>query len=588
MNRSIKYKINIMSFNKNIIAHEGDLLADKIQEAGINLSVYCSKKGLCGKCFVEIMKGDISPLSEREEFFIEQKRLNKNYRLACLYKIKSDLEIKIPEGSIIQEAIILQTGIKSPILINPAVKKYYLELKKPEIGFPYSLSELLEKYFRKKKLVIPLHLLRELPDILERSKFQITATMYNEREILSIEPNDTLSKNFGIAIDIGTTTVVVELVDLNRGESIGSSTAYNRQMKYGSDVVSRISFTFQDSKNLVKLRNSILRTLNEMIKQILDRNKINNSHVYEIVIAGNTSMNHLLLGLPVKTLAVAPFHSVFTRLPPLSADDLGFKINKDGKVYVSPNIKSFVGGDISAGLIASNLESRKGNYLFIDLGTNGEIVLKTKERFIATSTAAGPAFEGMNISCGMLALPGAIYKAEYKKRLVLHTIKNKPAMGICGTGLIDLISIFLDKGMITAKGTIINKIKRIKITDNIYISQKDIREMQLAIAAIKSGVRMVLLKNELKKEKLEGIFIAGAFGNYLNIKNSMRIGFLPQINEDKIIFIGNASFAGAKALLLSQQARKEIESLVKRIQYFSLATNPLFQEYFIEALEFKN
>jgi len=194
----------------------------------------------------------------------------------------------------------------------------------------------------------------------------------------------------------------------------------------------------------------------------------------------------------------------------------------------------------------------------------------------------------MNISCGMLAIPGAIYKAEYKNKLVLHTIKNKPAMGICGTGLIDLISVFLDKGVVTPKGRIINKTKRIQITDNIYISQKDIREMQLAIAAIKSGIRMVLLKNELKKEELEEIFIAGAFGNYLNIKNSMRIGLLPQIDEDKIIFIGNASLAGAKALLLSQQARKKIESLVKRIQYSSLAIDPLFQKYFIEALEFKN
>lgn len=588
MDHSAKYKINIVSHNKTITAHEGDLLADKIQKAGINLSVYCNKKGLCGKCFVEIVKGKLAHLSEREELFIKQKRLDKNYRLACLHKIKSDLEINIPEESIIQEAFILKTGIKSPILINPAVKKYHLQLKKPEIGFPYSLSELLEKYFRKKKLFIPLNLLKGLPDILERSKFQITATMYNESEILSIEPNDTLSKNFGIAIDIGTTTVVVELVDLNNGESIDSSTANNSQMRYGSDVISRISFAFQDSNNLAKLRNSILRTLNEMIKQILDRNKIDNSHVYEIVIAGNTSMNHLLLGLPVKTLAVAPFHSVFAHLPPLSADDLGFKINKDGKVYISPNIKSFIGGDISAGLIASDLERRKGNYLFVDLGTNGEIVLKTKERFIATSTAAGPAFEGMNISCGMLAIPGAIYKAEYKNKLVLHTIKNKPAMGICGTGLIDLISVFLDKGVVTPKGTIINKTKRIQITDNIYISQKDIREMQLAIAAIKSGIRMVLLKNEFKKEELEEIFIAGAFGNYLNIKNSMRIGLLPQINEDKIIFIGNASLAGAKALLLSQQARKKIESLVKRIQYFSLATDPLFQRYFIEALEFKN
>jgi uncharacterized 2Fe-2S/4Fe-4S cluster protein (DUF4445 family) len=325
-----------------------------------------------------------------------------------------------------------------------------------------------------------------------------------------------------------------------------------------------------------------------MIGQMLKKNKIDPSFVYEIVIAGNTSMNHFLLGLPVKTLAVSPFHSVFTWLSELSSDDLGFKINKYGKVYITPNIKSFVGGDISAGLFASDFANRNGNYLFIDLGTNGEIVLKTKKRFVATSTAAGPAFEGMNISNGMVALPGAVYRAEYGNRLKLFTIDNKPAAGICGTGLIDLIAIFLDKGKISSKGAIVAKTKRIPIFGKIYITQKDVREIQLATGAIKSGIKMILQEYSLKVEQLDGIFIAGAFGNYLNIKNSMKIGLLPKIDEKKIIFIGNSSLAGARALLLSSQSRKKIESLVKKIQYISLATKPLFQNYFIEALEFKN
>lgn len=271
MDHSIKYKVRIASHRKTIIAKENDLLADKIQEAGINLSVYCNKKGLCGKCFVEIIKGKLLPLNEREEFFLEKKRPKGNYRLACLSRIHSDLEVRIPEESILQEAVILQTGIRSPILLNPAVKKYYLELQRPEIRLPYSFSELLEKYFKKKKLIIPLPLLKKLPDILERSKFQITATMYNDKEILSVEPKNTTRKNLGIAVDIGTTTVVVELVDLNTGESVDTSTATNSQVKYGSDVVSRISFAFQDSRNLTELKNSILKTLNAMIKNVLDK-----------------------------------------------------------------------------------------------------------------------------------------------------------------------------------------------------------------------------------------------------------------------------------------------------------------------------
>jgi uncharacterized 2Fe-2S/4Fe-4S cluster protein (DUF4445 family) len=290
--------------------------------------------------------------------------------------------------------------------------------------------------------------------------------------------------------------------------------------------------------------------------------------------------------MPVKSLAVAPFSSVFTCLSPLPSADSGFKINSCGKVYIAPNIKSFVGGDISAGLIASDLANRKGNYLFIDLGTNGEIVLKTKDEFVVTSTAAGPAFEGMNISCGTLASPGAIYKAEYENRLALFTIGHKRATGVCGTGLIDLLAIFLDTGKISTKGKINDKTKKIPLNGSIYINQKDVREMQLAVAAIKTGIRMILKEFHLNKEKLDGIYIAGAFGNYLNIKNSMKIGLLPQIDEDKVIFIGNSSLAGAKALLLSKPAREKIDSLVRKMRYFSLASHSLFQKYFIEALEF--
>ncbi|MFP4082315.1 MAG: ASKHA domain-containing protein [Candidatus Aminicenantes bacterium] len=579
-----KYKIDILSHGRTVTASRSDLLADKIQEAGVNLSVYCNKKGLCGKCMVEIIEGSVSPLSEKEHFFIKQKNLNLHHRLACLQKIKSDLKINVPEESLLQEAMVLKTGIERPVLVDPMVKKYHLKLQKPEIKAPFSLLELLEKDLKNKKLVISLDLLKELPPILESSQYSVTAVTYHHNQILTVEPGDTINKNYGIAVDIGTTTVVAELVNLTTGESVDTSTSSNSQMRYGSDVVSRISFACLNDENLKKMRDSILNTLNNMINSMLQKNKVKKSHVYEVVIAGNTSMNHFLLGLPVNNLAVSPFSAVFSSLPEFSSSELGFDLSRQGKAYIVPNIKSFVGGDISAGLTASDLAGRKGKYLFIDLGTNGEIVLKRGRRFVATSTAAGPAFEGMNISCGMLALPGAIYKAQHRRKLVFHTIANKPAKGICGTGLIDLMAVFLEKGQISAKGKINNKAGKIPIINNIYINQKDVREMQLAIAAIKTGIRMVLLKNKLKLEQLDGIFIAGAFGNYLNIKNSIKIGLLPPVDENKVIFIGNSSLAGAKTLLLAREARKKIESLVKKIQYFSLATDPHFQEYFVQAL----
>lgn len=585
-NHPSRYRIDVYPGTKTLTANENDLLADRIQEAGIPLSLYCNKKGLCGKCFVEIIKGKLPPVEEREDFFIKQKGLNRKHRLACLYRIKSDIKVKIPEESIIQEISILQTGERAPVLLDPQIKKYHLQLRKPNIAYPYAFLEMLENVFQK-KLRVPLDVLRQLPDLTEQNHYQVTVIMDGDEEVLRIEPRDTSNKNFGIAIDVGTTTLVVELVNLNTGETLDTVTAKNDQIQYGSDVMSRVGFAIKDSKNLAELKNSILNNLNGMIEKVLDRNEIDKSYVYEIVIAGNPPMNHFLLELPVDSLARSPYHSVFSSLPGLSSDELGFRINERGKVYVSPNIKSFVGGDISAGIVASDLANKKGNFLFIDLGTNGEIVLKKQNKFIATSTAAGPAFEGMNISCGLLAIPGAVYKAEYENQIVLHTIRNRPALGVCGTGLIDLIAVFLERRMISPRGKIKDKAHRIQITDNISITQKDVREIQLAVAAIKSGIRMILFKHHLKLSQLDGIFIAGAFGNYLNIKNSVKIGLLPPIDEKRIHFIGNSSLAGAKAFLLSKQARNNIESLTDRIQFFSLAADPKFQEYFIEAVEFK-
>jgi uncharacterized 2Fe-2S/4Fe-4S cluster protein (DUF4445 family) len=579
-------KVKIISHNKTATAKKGTLLADIISTAGIDLSLYCNRRGLCGKCFVEITKGDPPACDTQEKALIERKHLGKNFRLACRLRVTEDMEINIPAASILQQIPVLETGLRLDLGLNPSVKKYVLSLQKPDLQHPYSFLELFERSMRKKGLHISLEVLKKLPKTLDRGTAKITAVIYKDSEIIAVEKGDTTENNYGLAVDIGTSTLVVELVDLNTGKSIGTQTSNNSQMKFGSDIVSRISSAYMDPKNLGKLQEVIVGDLNRMTKQVLSKNKVKSNHVYEIALAGNAPMNHFLLGIPVNSLALAPFHSAFQTLPELSARRIGFRINSNGKAYIAPNIKSFVGGDISAGLLASDMPAMKGNILFIDLGTNGEIVLKKEKRIVTTSTAAGPAFEGMNISSGMLAFPGAIYKAERKKRLTLHTIGKKPAKGICGTGLIDLMAIFLDLGKISPKGVIQDKNKIIQITRNIFLTQKDVREIQLAVAAIKSGTQIMLEIHKLKKDDLDGIFIAGAFGNYLNTWNAMTLGLLPPVDPKKIFFIGNSSLAGARALLLSEQTKQKTEALVRKIQYVSLATNPKFQDTFIAALDF--
>ena len=580
------YTIKILNHHKTIQATKGDLLADKILESGIELSLYCQKKAVCGKCFIEIKKGYLPPLDEHEEFLIRQKKLTQNHRLACKYLIKGDLSIFIPPESLLQKTLILKTGMKLPLAIDPPVKKYYVELEKPVLSRPHSLVSLLKKNLRKKSILVPLNVLKDLPKILEKNSFKLTAALHDDEEVLAIEGGDTTGQCFGLAVDVGTTTIVAELVDLNTGESIDSVTDNNSQMKHGMDIVSRISFAYNNTENLGKLRDLVLKTINQMVTRALKKNGLLPEKVYEIIFAGNTAMNHLLLGIPVDTLAVSPFHAVYHTLPEMAANDLGFQLNPNAKAYVAPNIKSFVGGDISAGLQAVDLPNRSGNCLFIDLGTNGEIVLKTEKKLVATSTAAGPAFEGMNISSGMLALPGAIHKVEKKNRLVLHTIGKESPRGICGTGLIDLIALFLEEGKISHKGRISDKTGMIAVTDTISITQQDAREIQLAIAAVKTGIRMILEKFCIKKERLDNVFIAGAFGNFMNIKNAMRIGLLPSIDPKKVVFVGNSSLAGARALLLSRQARVKTEALIRKIRYISLATDPRFQDIFVYSLYF--
>lgn len=580
------YAVNIRSHNRIVYAEKGELLANKILESGIDISLYCQKRGLCGKCFVEIIEGPLPPLDDQEKVLLAQRGLPDHFRLACRYKITGPLVISIPEESLFQEAFILKTGLRQPVRIDPPVKKFHLELKRPHIGHPCSVLEIIETLLQKKELKVDLSLLKNMPQILERCDYKVTVGLYEDEELLAVEPGDTTASCFGLAVDIGTTTLVVELVDLNTGKSLDTGTDNNSQTKYGADIISRISYAYEDPKKLDILRDTTVRTLSSMISRLLAKNRIRPSCVYEIAFAGNTAMTHFLLGIPVKSLAVMPFHAAFSRVPVLSARELGFKLHENAKAYLAPNIRSFVGGDISSGLLATSIVKRKGNHLFIDLGTNGEIVLKTGNKYLATSTAAGPAFEGMNISAGMLAVEGAIYKAENKDGLLLSTIGGRPPRGICGTGLIDLVALFLRDGQISPGGKIADDNKTIKVTDGIFITQKDIREVQLATAAIKTGIRMILQKNKLAKEQLDSILIGGAFGSYLNIPNSITLGLLPNIAENKIVFVGNSALAGAKALLLSQEARRNIEALIKRVSYISLATDPQFQDLFIDALEF--
>ena len=580
------FEIKIDPHNLSLSVPAESILSEALTKSDIPVSIYCHGRGLCGKCFVKIIDGPLPQPSENEARLLERKKLDLDHRLSCQYRVTGDMRIFIPDTSLFKDTPILETGPDLQIPIDPTVKKYVLQPMEGDIrsdaAFFKYISTTLSIENRNQ-------IIRESEKV--RSSFSqghpVTAIVYEDSDLLKLESGDSNKELFGLALDIGTTTVVAKLIDLTTGRILGVESALNSQVKFGADVVSRISHAFFGKEQQKELQQAILDTLNGLILQLCQKSQINKDSVYEVVAAGNTVMNHLLLGKAIDTLAVSPFTPNFTSIPALDASSLGLDLIPKAKVYIAPNIQSFVGGDISAGLMASNFLSLDGIFLYLDLGTNGEIVLKTKEKTVTTSTAAGPAFEGMNISCGMLAFPGAISRIDNGRDLTLTTVGNKPPKGICGTGLIDMLAISLDRKDIANSGLILNPDKTIKITEGIVLTQKDIRELQLAIAAIKTGITMMLERNNLSEKDLEGIYLAGAFGNYLNVQNAIRIGLLPNIDTKKVTFLGNAAIAGARTLLLSQETKKTAEGLTQQIEFVSLAADPTFQDHFVSALEFK-
>jgi uncharacterized 2Fe-2S/4Fe-4S cluster protein (DUF4445 family) len=583
----MSWTVKVLSHGLTVSAENREILSDKLRAAGIPVSVYCNKRGLCGKCFVEVVSGELPPPLAKEAFWIKEKNLGEKFRLACQLEIASDLVINVPSAFIVQAVPLLPNIPRSAVIPDPAVRKYHLEIPRPEIASPLSLFDLIVEGLGAGHLKIPVDLLKALPRALETCEFGITVAVHREKEIIAVEPASSLYRNFGLAVDIGTTTLVIDLVDLDSGRTVDTEAALNGQFERGADVISRVTYAYQNPTRAAELKKLVLESLNAMIGKLLARSRLDPSEVYEIVVSGNTVMSHLVLGVPVDTLAAAPYHAVFSTGPTLEAREIGFAVEPHAKVYFSPNIQSFVGGDISSGLLASRLAEKAGHFLLIDLGTNGEIVLKTGDTLITTATAAGPAFEGMTISCGMPALPGAIYRAEDDGKVRTSVIGHQRAQGVCGTGLIDLVAIALARGEITARGAIRNAAKKIPVSGDFSLTQDDVRQLQLACAAVKTGMRMLLAGRGLAVGDLDGIYIAGAFGNYLNIPNSMALGLLPRIDQTKLVFIGNSSLAGARLLLVAKTERDRVESLVRGIRYVSLASDPKFQDHFIEALEFK-
>jgi uncharacterized 2Fe-2S/4Fe-4S cluster protein (DUF4445 family) len=582
-----QFTVEILPDGLKVRAKAGEILADVLTRAGIPMSLYCHQRGVCGKCAVRVLSGPLPFPAALEASLLEGRGLGPDHRLACLYVVRSDVTVETLPGSRLEKIPVLDTGgLPTAAFVDPAVKKLPLVLEKPSLFAPTATADSFRAQLKSPGLVLTLAALSKLGGTTIGPSRVLSAVLYDDREVLDVEPDGAGPETFGLAVDLGTTTVVAELVDLRTGRIVDREAAINAQSSYGADVVSRITFAFENPDNLRRLKTAVVQLINDLAGTMCRRSGVPRHRIYDAVVAGNAAMNHILCGVAVDSLALAPFHGVFSALPPLAAGEIGFAFHPQARVYISPNVKSFVGGDITAGLVASEFAAGAGSGLFIDLGTNGEIVLKKGGEFAATSTAAGPAFEGMNISCGMLALPGAIHRAEWDHGFKCRTIDDLPPQGVCGSGLIDILAEALERGLLGRDGRIAGPEKRLRLTERLALTQQDIRDIQLAVAAVRSGVQLMLREFRLKVSDLDRILVAGAFGNSLDIGHAVALGLLPDVPAGKTAFIGNASLAGARLLLISRPARAVAEALAGRIAHVSLATRPDFQEEFVQALEF--
>ena len=503
----------------------------------------------------------------------------------------------------------LSTGHEeSTYSFEPLAKKIFLSLEKPSLDSSVADFERIAHKLNV-HVEIELNLLSVLEKVLRDAEWHITVTLADCgicSKITKIESEDTTGKNYGIALDIGTTTVVVYLVDLNNGKTLKAKASYNKQIAFGDDVITRIMYA-EDKDGLNRLCTAIKGTINNLINKIAAEENILLTDINAVYCAGNTTMMHLFLNIPPCNIRKEPYIPVFNKCPVIKSRDTGLNINPEGIISCAPGVASYVGGDITAGVLACGMDNYSTISLLVDLGTNGEIVLGNKDWMLCCACSAGPAFEGVGIKCGMHAVNGAIERIELienKSRVKYSTIDNMKPRGICGSGLLDIPAELLKNNVINRAGKFVpENSSLVRKSDNnneyefvivspeesatgekIVITESDIQNLMRSKGAVFLGIEILLKQVGLKFEDIEHIYVSGGFGTHIDIEKAIIIGLFPDISRDKFSFIGNSSITGAKICLLSRKARERIEVIARKMTYIELSTDPLFMSEYTSTL----
>ena len=586
------------SYRKIDVAR-GSTILDAAQKAGLNINVVCGGQGKCGKCVVYLQSGKTEFDQQKYGKFFTDDELKKGACLACETTVQGDLQVIIPENTLIQEQKILVEGRDTEIELHPSVRKYYVELQPPSLADPSpDLTRLLWGIQKRggpvaEKVYVPLEVMREIPTLLRHSDWKVTGTIAlvpGGYRLVDLQENDTSKRIFGAAVDLGSTTVVVYLWDLVSGTVLAVASNYNKQISCGEDILARVNFAKKNG--LARLQSLATESINTALTSASNTAGIDREDIYEVVVAGNTVMTHMLLGIDPGYIIAEPYVPVVQRALSVAAGRIGITGNQNCGLFVFPAVSDFIGGDIIADILSCAMGEREEISLLIDIGTNFEIVLGNKDWMFSCAGAAGPALEGGEVLFGMRANPGAIEKITVDPitlSTTFSTINNVKPRGITGSGLIDLLA---DRtGRIN---TSINN-KRVRtgnhfpefvvvfadetdIGKDIVITENDIKNLIMSKASIHAACVTLMKEAGVTRQDISTIYFAGAFGNYLNKKNATIIGLIPEIGLDRIKNIGNGAVTGANLALVNRRERKTLDDIAHRIAYIELNAEPSFMD----------
>jgi len=622
----INYKIKFLPHGKQIAFPESGSVLHAAMEAGVHVNASCGGEGLCGKCRVIIEEGHVEGgISER----LSNEDLNAGYRLACLSRIKSDLTVRVPVESEIDASVLTAVpprrtariqqmnldDLKSKGLFIPPVEKRYIELPEPSSIDNLADTSRLVNFLRTKhnehRLVVRLPVIRKIPGTLREAGFKVTATLARpvfeggKSHIINLEPGDTTGRNFAIAVDIGTTTIYGQLIDLVTGDVLAEHGDFNGQISYGEDIISRIIYATKPG-GLDTLNEVVIRTINRIIDRVIEISQVDRQQVSTITFAGNTTMTQIFLKINPTWIRLSPYVPATTLYPPVRAVDLGIDLADHATALVYPSISSFIGGDIVAGVMGSGIHLTDGLSLYIDIGTNAEIVIGNKDWLACAACSAGPAFEGGGIQFGMRADRGAIEDFSidpFSLEPMILTVGNVRPRGICGSGLINITARLFEARVINNIGKFDRDLNsdRLRENDGVYeyvlaqkhksaldrdivITENDIGNLIRAKGAIFSGCQTLLEAVGYKIADIDRIVLAGGFGSHIDIEMAMTIGLLPEIDPDKITYIGNGSLLGARMCAVTNWLRKDVVNVMKRMTNFELSETPSYMARYVAAL----